>query len=270
MSNQNKTPKEILKTEENIKNIPELQESIKNSIKNTSVSIEEETPEYDVDVPLENILKEKKVVNQGMLETAKQYAKKGLKVCVVTSVDAFMDKGYLMNPNTDENTLYEVSTLLPCLYAQNETYFIPHQEDLKNGTINYLANDDSMLIPKVTIFKDKERNLLPKEDWYNVDVLVSSAPNFEAMKDEPFMRYVDYSYVRYKRFRRMLSLLIYENYDVVIFANYGRPETGNDIYSLIATLNEVLWGDMIYFKKAVVTLNEGEQEYFESIKDLLK
>lgn len=62
-----------------------------------------------------------------------------------------------------------------------------HCKALHNGKLNSLYNDDCIYTPGVVVFRSDSSSLklLPKESWYEVDVISCAAPNLRSKPSNP-------------------------------------------------------------------------------------
>ena len=115
------------------------------------------------------------------LEAARDY--KGKKVGVLNFADAITPGGaVLYGASTQEEAICRCSTLYENISkdAMLEVFYQPHK------LLNVLYNDDIIYTPDVVVFKEdtSKANMLPKEEWYPVDVITCAAPNLGAITRE--------------------------------------------------------------------------------------
>ena len=111
------------------------------------------------------------------LEAAEVYAKQGKKVCVLNFASATNPGGGVVNGSSaQEECLCRCTTLYPCLNnnALWTTFYAPHRK-----AADPLYNSDCIYTPKVCVFKGDTNfpEPLPKEDWWEVNILTCAAPN---------------------------------------------------------------------------------------------
>lgn len=107
-------------------------------------------------------------------------------------------------------------------------FYGPH----RNGH-NSIHNDDIIYTPKVTVFKTDTAmpELMPEEDWYDVDVITCAAPNLRDKPSNPYnigdgnrrARVSDSELleIHEKRLRRILDVAVMEGEEVVILGAFG-------------------------------------------------
>ena len=120
-----------------------------------------------------------KVVVSGKrsLEAAEVYAKKGKKVCVLNFASATNPGGGVVNGSSaQEECICRCTTLYPCLNtdAMWTAFYKPHRK-----AANPLYNNDCIYTPDVCVFKSDTNfpEILPKDEWWSVNILSCAAPN---------------------------------------------------------------------------------------------
>ena len=151
-----------------------LKAVVEESLKNQKLIPADEKVDYE-EIPY----RQGKVVVSGKrtLEASEPYAKQGKKVCVLNFASATNPGGGVVyGASAQEEAICRCSTLYPCLFTfemWNE-FYMPHRE-----ADNPLYNDDCIFTPKVKVFKSDidYPELLPENDWWDVDVITCAAPN---------------------------------------------------------------------------------------------
>lgn len=120
------------------------------------------------------------------LEAAGQY--RGRKVGVLNYASATNPGGGVTSgAGAQEEAICRCSTLYACISAKNTTdrFHGRHWQNLKNGQLTALHNDDCIYTPDVMVFKTDTEvpELLPKEQWYGTDVITCAAPNLRSMPE---------------------------------------------------------------------------------------
>lgn len=130
------------------------------------------------DMPAKIIVSQKR-----SLAAAEAYA--GKKICVLnfasaTNAGGGVEKG----SNAQEEAICRCSTLYPCISDQQvvDKFHNAHRRALRSGSLNALYNDDCIYTPGVIVFKsDTGRpQRMPKERWYEIDVISCAAPNLRS------------------------------------------------------------------------------------------
>ena len=158
---------------------PILTESIESSVRIQRVFLEEDR--VDVSMPDPNGEKARIIVSgKRTLEAAADYAKAGMRVCVLNFADWTNPGGWVLRGSSaQEESLCRCSTLYPCISdgRMMEQFYLPHKAKRKDP-MHILHNDDIIYTPSVTVFKSDTPlpELLSENDWYQVDVITCAAP----------------------------------------------------------------------------------------------
>lgn len=135
-------------------------------------------PQTLYDIPAEVIVSKKR-----SLAAAEAYA--GKKICVMNFASATNAGGGVeRGSNAQEEAICRCSTLYPCISDKQtvDRFHNAHRSALRHGRLSALYNDDCIYTPGVIVFmSDTSRpQLLPKERWYEVDVISCAAPNLRS------------------------------------------------------------------------------------------
>ncbi len=154
-----------------------LKNAIKESIKNQSVI----NQGCVIDILNCDNDKEGKVILSAKrsLEAASQYAKEGKKVCVLNFANALNPGGGVKHGSSaQEEAICRCSTLYKCLDSELmwQHFYEPHRT---LSEIELCDNFDCIYTPAIKVFKsDTDRpEQLPKEEWYDVDIITCAAPD---------------------------------------------------------------------------------------------
>ena len=162
-------------------------------------------------------------------EAAQYYA--GKKICVLNFASSVNPGGGVKNGSSaQEESLCRCSTLYFTLDSPRmmTKFYLPHRE-----AKNTLYNDDIIYTPAVTVFKGDTDfpEMLPEEDWYEVDVLTCAAPNLRDQDQyDPYSDHSDGSgslsteelkKLIEKRVRRIYEVAAYEENEVFIAGAFG-------------------------------------------------
>jgi uncharacterized protein (TIGR02452 family) len=124
--------------------------------------------------------------------------------------------------SAQEEALCRISTLYPCLCDEGvwEDYYYFHRKQQ-----NALYSDRLIYTPDVVVFRkdDAGMEILPKEDWWRVDVITCPAPNKGWLVDD-----IDLEPVFVNRFRAILASAQAHDIENVILGAYGCGAFGND------------------------------------------
>lgn len=140
---------------------------------------------------------------------------------------------------TQEECLCRQTALYPSISSKSciEGFYEQHK-DLDN-----LYNADMIYTPHVTVFKsdDDVPELLPKNEWFGVDVITMAAPNVSCLEkhaiqsmDNQLMDIFE------KRFMRIMRVAAAYDVDVLILGAFGCGEFGNDPAIVAAAAARVL------------------------------
>ena len=164
-------------------------------------------------------------------EAAKPYAVSGNKVAVHNFASASNPGGGVVTgASAQEECLCRCSGLY---FSLNDTkmwnrFYAPHR-----AAQNPLHNDDIIYTPGVTVFKTDTSHpeVMPEEDWYDVDVITCAAPNLRHIPSNSYnsgdgnaaMKISDsrLQAIHEKRLRRILDAALLEGIDTVILGAFG-------------------------------------------------
>lgn len=111
------------------------------------------------------------------LEAAVEYAKQGMKTCVLNFASASNPGGGVTHGSSaQEEAICRCSTLYPCLNTGDMwgCFYTPHRY-----ANNPLYNDDCIYTPDVYVIKSDTSvpKLLPESEWQKVNIITCAAPN---------------------------------------------------------------------------------------------
>ena len=208
----------MLDTKHQYEHVPELMAAVANSILHQYMVAQEDA----VDVPYVDESHTRYVVSgKRSFEAAKGY--KGKKVAVLNFANNHHVGGSPFSAGTQEESLCRCSTLYPCLQAMKEAYYEKHIKLYMAHKINYMGNDDIIYTPQVIVFKTDERTepiwpqTMPKEEWYDVDVITCAAPELLHGNRPPH----DYEAQIIRRIQRILDVAAKEKVEVLILGKWG-------------------------------------------------
>ena len=187
----------------------ELSSSIVNSFKKEQVVYSDDEIEFDFDHrPTTNI----EVVNKRSFEAANSY--KGKKIAILDFANATHPGGDAWSAGAQEESLCRCSTLQSCLFLSKPLYYDKHKN------LDWWGTDDLLYVPDVVVFKTDESapKMLPKEQRYTVDIIVSAAPYFD--RGECF-GLIEYHMGMTSRIRKILEIAQKNGVEVLILGAYG-------------------------------------------------
>ena len=188
---------------------------------------------------------EVKISSRKTLEAAHQYASEGKRVAILNCASAVKPGGETENGNSSqEEILCRCTNLYPCLNTADaiRKFYTPHKTTGFNAPHTMdacLTNDDCIYTPDVTVIKEDRYGYkkLREEDWYNVDVISCSAPEFISAFTSPFISAFSsgsqpdktrIENVYRKRFERILNIARWGGVDVVILDFWGYKRSEED------------------------------------------
>lgn len=153
-------------------------------------------------------------------DAAKKY--KGKKVAVLNFADNASPGGYPYTANAQEECLCHCSTLYPCLLALQQQFYTLHKKQCLDDSLTMLGNDDLIYTPNVKVFKnDVDKRLLSEDEWFDVDVITSAAPDlrgFYSLKDLPPE---EYKKILEQRIKKIFQIAEINEVDVLILGAWG-------------------------------------------------
>ena len=156
------------------KNNSRLKAAVSNSVANQKFTGAYET----VDLPQsEGYSPTVTVSGKRSLEAAVEYAKQGMKTCVLNFASASNPGGGVTHGSSaQEESICRCSTLYPCLNTGDMwgCFYTPHRY-----ANNPLYNDDCIYTPDVYVIKSDTSvpKLLPESEWQKVNIITCAAPN---------------------------------------------------------------------------------------------
>ena len=228
-------------TKKQYESVAELKEAVKSSIERQYMVAQED----NIDQPIVENSQTKYVCSgKRSFEAAKAY--KGKKTAVLNFANNHSIGGAPFHAGAQEESLCRCSTLLPCLEAMREPFYMKHRRQYDARVIGNIGTDDLIYTPDVVVFKTDERTdpiypkMMEQSEWYKVDVITSAAP--ELMK----MNYTPKNYVEIitSRIKKILDVAAKEKVEVLILGAWGCGAFKNDsnvvsdaFYSLLKNYN---------------------------------
>jgi uncharacterized protein (TIGR02452 family) len=216
-------------------------------------------------------------------EAARAYRNQGKKICVLNFANAFSPGGGVKDGcSAQEESLCRCSTLYPCIAHKSVTqyFYEVHRAQWMKGKYTNLANADCIYTPGVVVIKSDvaEPELLPQEEWYEVDVITCAAPDLReslgnradtgsGMPDDASLQRI-----HEQRGRRILEIARRQQADILILGAFGcgafenHPEIVARAYKKI--LKEYVYDfDTIEFAIAGAAGNNRNYEVFDQVID---
>ncbi len=218
----------FLDTAELCKNNPKLNASLKKSTAGQKLFLE---PDILPEISLTRYTTPAKltVSKKRTFEAASNY--RGMKTAVHNFASASNPGGGVeRGANAQEECLCRCSGLYFCLNtpAMWDGFYTPHR-----NARDPLHNDDIIYTPGITVFKTDtaKPELMPEEDWYDVNVITCAAPNLRANPGNQYnsgdgakaaaISDSDLLRMHEKRLRRILDVAVLEGNEVVILGAFG-------------------------------------------------
>jgi len=198
--------------------ITELMDAVKYSTENQFMVAEEE----NIEQPLPDTVNTKYIVSgKRSFEAAKGY--KGKKVAVLNYANNHSIGGSPYSAGAQEESLCRCSTLLPCIQAMKEPFYMKHREMYANRQMDFMGNDDLIYTPDVVVFKTDERTdpvyprMMAHDDWFRVNVITCAAPQLFGSVKRPD----NYEDAIRSRIKKILDVAIKEGNEVIILGAWG-------------------------------------------------
>lgn len=198
--------------------IPELQEAIRYSIDHQMMVRHGCDLEYN-NTQVHNT--QFIISGKRTFEAAKAY--KGKKVAVLNFANNHSIGGAPFSAGAQEESLCRCSTLFPCLQAMKDRFYDRHIQEYMNGEINHMGSDDLIYTSDVVVFKTDELTdpiypkMIPKENWYKVDVITCAAPELWHGNPMPY----DYEEQISSRIKQILDTAAVSGVEVLILGAWG-------------------------------------------------
>ena len=227
----------MLDTQRQYETVPELVAAVQTSISPQYMVAQEDVVEV---APVEKSNTRYVVSGKRSFEAAKGYS--GKKVAVLNFANNHSIGGAPFSAGAQEESLCRCSTLLPCLQAMRETYYERHIKLYEAGKLDHMGNDDIIYTPDVIVFKTDERTdpiwpqMMPREEWYSVDVITCAAPELWYGHKKPD----DYEVLITQRIKRILDVAAKAGAEVLILGKWGCGAFKNPIDVVARTFKTLL------------------------------
>lgn len=164
--------------------------------------------------------------------------------------------GVLNGSNAQEESLCRASTLYKCLNDETgylyENFYGYHKEK------GNLYSDRIIYSPNIIVFKndDKENTLMPKDDWYKINVLSSAAPNLrnDIISDNDLYNII------LPRIKNILEVAIDNKIETLILGAFGCGAFSNNTLVNAKAFKEILNEYLKYFKKIIFAIPDIDDE----------
>ena len=162
------------------------------------------------------------------LEAAFDYISSEYRVGVLNFANSFTPGGgVLTGAKSQEESICRSTTL----YSSITDYFVSLQfYEAHEKEKQLLGTDDIIYSPDVVVFKTDSDypELLPEEEWFNIDVFTCAAPDIASLKKQgEEISHDELFKIFEKRFKRIFDVMIENETDVAILGAFGCGEFGN-------------------------------------------
>ena len=216
------------------------------------------------------------------LEAAEIYAKQGKKVCVLNFASATNPGGGVVNGSSaQEECICRCTTLYPCLNTDEmwNAFYKPHRM-----AANPLYNNDCIYTPDVCVFKSDTSfpDVLPKDEWWNVNILTCAAPNLRERPSNAMNLYAGDTAAKITqteleklltaRIKRIFEIAIANGNEVLILGAFGCGAFRNPPEIVAKVFNTVMQDYLSYFDTIEYAVFHTEREVanFEAFKSTIK
>ena len=247
---------------------PTLMSAVQQSTNNQAFIAESE----NIIVPSAYKTEKAKVVVSGKrsLEAAEVYANQGKKVCVLNFASATNPGGGVVNGSSaQEECICRCTTLYPCLNTDTmwNAFYKPHRK-----AANPLYNHDCIYTPDVCVFKSDTGfpEVLPKDEWWNVNILTCAAPNLRERPSNAMNPYAGDKAVKItraeleklltKRIRRIFEIAVANGNEVLILGAFGCGAFRNPPEIVAKVFNTVMQDYLCYFDAIEYAVYHTERE----------
>lgn len=267
-------------TERRYTSDPTLIQAIQQSTKNQVFIAENGT----IAVPSAYKKEKAKVVvsDKRSLEAAEVYVKQGKKVCVLNFASATNPGGGVVNGSSaQEECLCRCTTLYPCLNtdAMWNVFYKPHRK-----AANPLYNNDCIYTPDVCVFKSDTKfpEPLPKNKWWNVNILTCAAPNLREHPSNSMNPYAGDNAAKIttdelenlltSRIRRIFEIAALDKNDVLILGAFGCGAFKNPPEIVAKVFNTVMQDYLCYFDTIEYAVYHTEREVanYETFRKIVR
>lgn len=173
------------------------------------------------------------VVNNDSLDAARHLRNP----CVLNFASAkSMGGGFLRGTNAQEECIARRTALYPSL-QQCPEYYEAHRK-LRGG----LYSHRMIYSPTVAVFRDFHGRLYEKDEYWEVAILTSPAPNITALFGTPPARHAQADPVMRERIDRILHVMAANGHEDIVLGAFGCGVFGNNPVDVAAHFHDALHG----------------------------
>lgn len=205
---------------------PDLQRAIKDSKAGQKIIWEEDplfTVEGHHDAPADLV-----ITPDRTFEAAKKYQGLGRHVCVLNFASSVTPGGgVIWGSGAQEESLCRISTLYAAI-SDRETagaFYEKHKQMIHRGEMSRKNRDDCIFTPGIKVIREDTFDCapMPREEWYNADVITCAAPD---LRDDHYGNTYhpgseELRTAFEKRWRRILSVAAMYKQDILILGAFG-------------------------------------------------
>ena len=255
-------------TEHKYKSDSELIVVIQESTKNQTFISEKAT----VNISVKPKAQKARIVvsSKRSLEAAEEYAKQGKKVCVLNFASATNPGGGVVKGSSaQEECICRCTTLYPCLNNNDlwTSFYAPHR-----NAANPIYNNDCIYTPNVCVFKSDVNfpELLPRDEWWKVNILTCAAPNLRESPSNTMNPYAGYKPAEVtpeeletlltSRIKRIFEIAAANENEVLILGAFGCGAFRNPPEIVAKVFNKVMSDFLKYFDTIEYAIYHTERE----------
>lgn len=207
------------------------------------------------------------VIENTTFNVAKEYVNQGQRVAVLNFASAVNPGGGVtVGAAAQEECLCRSSNLLPCLKQKRlmKDYYMPHR--IEN---NPMYSNRIIYSKNVTVFKTDDiiPKLLPKEEWFQLDVITCAAPNlrnFESVDEKKLFE------ILYKRINSILNCAVQNKIGAIILGAWGCGAFKNPPAIVAKAFKQVIDDSFKYaFKNIVFAIKKSDNNNFDVFKSII-
>ena len=220
----------------------ELKEAVEKTKKGTEIFSSDDYPNTGRVLVTEEIIR---VTNEKPFEAAKNLKKEypGSKVAVLNFGNVFEPcGGEITGSDSREESMCRISTLYPCLkhsFVQEEFYNIHKKTGLPIGSDTLVYMNGVVVCKSDTTYPER----LPRDKWFEVDVITAAAPDIHvecmmpdgtvikgfknAINQKPLINDAVLFGYQLKRAIHILSVAEYKKVDALVLGAFGCGEFAN-------------------------------------------
>ena len=208
------------------RNDPELQAAIRESIEKQEIIWEEDPVAVIAErhaVPADLVITPERTMG-----AARKYQGLGKRVCALNFASSVTPGGGVVNgAGAQEESLCRISTLYAAISdrATAGPFYDKHRQMIRSGEMNRKNRDDCIFTPGVVVIREDtfDCDMLPRDEWYEVDVITCAAPDLRFDTGGSMYRpeEAELTAVFEKRWRRILSVAADHQADILILGAFG-------------------------------------------------